>query len=316
MAKSNSFFGKRRGSTKNFTFTVFNGHQVTKEKAEQVKNPRTLAQMRNRMVLTTSSAAYAAMKAIVGHSFEGYTYGLQNMSRFQSVNNKLLRANIGAATPRFAYCNYGDAKLLPGDYQVSEGSLKSLPSGKFTAQMNVNNGGSVHCNANIALGDQERTADNVLAALGLNVGDMVTTLVVWREGAAGPYHFDFIRFKSVKGGTTVLTDDNIDEYFTLESSRPCNFLTVTDADITYGFEAPGGVASAPIGKAFILSSMQGGSWKRSTEKLSWRADFTFAPSDTDAIATYPVGDSYILNGGDAANGYSEGSWETEDEPVP
>lgn len=311
MAKSNSFFGKRRGSTKNFTFTVFNGHQVTKEKAEQVKNPRTLAQMRNRMVLTTSSAAYAAMKEIVDHSFEGYTYGLQNMSRFQSLNNKLLRANIGAATPQFAYCNYGDAQLLPGAYQVSEGKLASLPSGKFNAKQDVTDGQSVHINANIGLGSEDLTADNVLSALGLNVGDMVTTVVIWREGDAGAYHFDFIRLKSVKGGTTVLTTDNIADYFSLESSRPCAFAFVGKEYITYLFETPAGVKNAPIGSAFILSSMQNGSWARSTEVMQWPNGFTFEPSAETAIATYPVGGSYILNGGDAVNGYSEGSADVE-----
>jgi len=311
MAKSKSFFGKRRGSTKNFTFTVFNGHQVTKEKAEQVKNPRTLAQMRNRMVLTTSSAAYAAMKEIVDHSFEGYTYGLQNMSRFQSLNNKLLRANIGAATSLFAYCNYGDAKLLPGAYQVSEGKLASLPSGKFNAKQDVTDGQSVHINATIGLGSEDLTADNVLAAMGIGVGNMVTTVVIWREGAAGPFHFDFIRLKSLKGGTTVLTTDNIADYFSLESSRPCAFAFVGNEYITYLFETPGGVTSAPIGSAFILSSMQNGSWARSTEIMQWPNDFTFEPSAETAIATYPVGGSYILNGGDAVNGYSEGSADVE-----
>lgn len=315
MAKSNSFFGKRRGSTKNFTFTVFNGHQVTKEKAEQVKNPRTLAQMRNRMVLTTSSAAYAAMKEIVDHSFEGYTYGLQNMSRFQSLNNKLLRANIGAATSQFAYCNYGEAQLLPGAYQVSEGKLNSLPSGLFTAVQNVTDGQSILVNANINLGDSNLTADNVLAAMGIGVGDMVTTVVIWREGAAGRYHFDFIRLKSLKAGTIVLTSDNIAKYFSLESSRPCDFATIAKADLSFYFDAKGGVASAPIGVAFIRSSMMNGAWARSTEVLSWPQGFTFEPSADAAIATYPVGDSYILNGGDAVNGYSEGSSEQET-PAP
>ena len=310
MAKSNSFFGKRRGSTKNFTFTVFNGHQVTKEKAEQVKNPRSLAQMRNRMVLTTSSAAYAAMKEIVDHSFEGYTYGLQNMSRFQSLNNKLLRANIGAATSQFAYCNYGEAQLLPGAYQVSEGKLNSLAAGLFTAAQDYDDGDAIKVNANIALGDAGLTADNVLSAIGIAVGDMVTTMVVWREGAAGPYHFDFIRLKSVKGGTTVLTADNIAKYFTLESSRPCAFLTPAKTALSFLIETPGGVGMAPIGSAFILSSMQNGAWARSTEKLSWPADFTFEPSADTAIATYPVGGYYILNGGDAVNGYEEGSLDT------
>ncbi len=311
MATSKSFFGKRTGSTKSFTFTVFNNKQVTKEKAEQVKNPRTLAQMRNRMVLTTSSAAYAAMKEIIDHSFQGYTYGLQNMSRFQSINNKLLRANIGAATPQFAYCNYGEAKLLPGAYQVSEGKLNSLRSGLFTAQQNANDGQSILVNANINLGDSDLTADNVLAAIGIAVGDMVTTVVIWREGAAGPYHFDYIRLKSLKAGTTVLTSDNIAEYFSLESSRPCDFSTIAKADISFYFEAQGGVTSAPIGSAFIVSSMRNGSWARSTEVLAWPQNFTFEPSADAAITTYPVGGSYILNGGDAVNGYSEGSSEEE-----
>lgn len=315
MATSKSFFGKRTGSTKTFTYTVFNGKQVTKEKAEQVKNPRTLAQMRNRMVLTTSSAAYAAMKEIVDHSFQGYTYGLQNMSRFQSINNKLLRESIGAATPQFAYCKYGVAKLLPGAYQVSEGKLSSLPSGLFTAQQNVTDGQSILVNANINLGDSDLTAVNVLAAMGIGVGDMVTSVVIWREGAAGPYHFDFIRLKSLKADTTVLTSANIAKYFSLESSRPCDFATITKADISYYFEAKGGVASAPIGVAFIRSSMQNGAWARSTEVLSWPQGFTFEPSADAAITTYPVGGSYILNGGDAVNGYSEGSSE-EETPAP
>ena len=40
MATSKGFFGHRRGSTKSFTFSVLNGKQVTREKAEKVKNPR------------------------------------------------------------------------------------------------------------------------------------------------------------------------------------------------------------------------------------------------------------------------------------
>ena len=307
MAKSKSFFGKRRGSTKNFTFTVFNGHQVTKEKAEQVKNPRTLAQMRNRMVLTTTSAAYAAMKEIVDHSFQGYTYGLQNMSRFQSVNNKLLRANIGVKKPQFAYCNYGEAQLLPGAYQVSEGKLNSLPSGLFTANIPNNSQNNCLVSAHFALGDAVLNADNVLSALGMAVGDMVTTVVIWRKGADGPFHFDFVRLKALKAGTTVLTTDNISEYFSLESSRPCLIHCITKTMLEYYIKTPGAIAEAPIGSAFIRSSMQDDNWARSTEVIQWPEGFTFAPSADAAIATYPVGGSYILNGGDAVNGYEDGS---------
>lgn len=305
MATSKSFFGKRRGSTKNFTFAVFNGKQVTKEKAEQVKNPRTLAQMRNRMILTTSSAAYAAMKEIVDHSFQGYVYGLQNMSRFQSVNNKLLRANLEAATSQFAYANFGDSKLLPGAYIVSEGSLAPINSGVLSVATTT--AGAVKVILNHALTAETYTANGVLNALGISAGEMITVLVVWRNATTGEYHFDFIRFKSITAGSEVITSDNVSSYFELESSAPCAFSTIGYTGTEFFFEAPGLVANEKVGFAAIHSALRNGTWLRSAETLQWPNDFTFEPTADTAIATYPVGGSYVLNGGDAVDGYSEGS---------
>lgn len=305
MATSKSFFGKRRGSTKNFTFAVFNGKQVTKEKAEQVKNPRTLAQMRNRMILTTSSAAYAAMKEIVDHSFQGYVYGLQNMSRFQSVNNKLLRANIGVVTSQFAYAYYGESKLLPGAYIVSEGSLAPINAGILSVATTT--AGAVKVVLNHNLTAENYTADGVLNALGISAGEMITVLVVWRNATTGKYHFDFIRFKSIAAGNEVITSDNVASYFELESSAPCAFSTIGYTGTEFFFEAPGLAAKEKVGFAAIHSALRNGTWLRSSETLQWPNDFTFEPTADTAIATYPVGGSYVLNGGDAVDGYSEGS---------
>lgn len=298
MATSKSFFGKRRGSTKNFTFAVFNGKQVTKEKAEQVKNPRTLAQMKNRMILTTSSAAYAAMKEIVDHSFQGYVYGLQNMSRFQSVNNKLLRANLAAATSQFAYANYGDSKLLPGAYKVSEGSLAGVKGSRW---LGLNNDGVTWLMPGSGEGDT-CTATQLLASLGIAVGELATFVCIAPADDNSGYKFIFIRLTALQGGDVVLTAENFQTYFKVESNVPVEINGGGQAEIYFHVTEGFNNAKGKYGAAVIHSALENGSWKRSEEVLEWADKFVFAPSAETAIATYPVGGSYILNDGEIPGG--------------
>ena len=298
MATSKSFFGKRRGSTKNFTFAVFNGKQVTKEKAEQVKNPRTLAQMKNRMILTTSSAAYAAMKEIVDHSFQGYIYGLQNMSRFQSVNNKLLRANIGVVTPLFAYANYGEAKLLPGAYKVSEGTLTPVNG---TTLLPTNVDGVTWILPKSDVGDSTSAAQ-LLAAMGISVGELATFVFIAPADDNSGYKFGFIRLTSIQSGDVALSVSNFQDYFTVESNLPVEINGGGGAAIYFHVKSGFDNAKGKYGAAVIHSAIENGSWKRSEEVLEWKDDFVFAPSAETAIATYPVGGSYILNDGEIPGG--------------
>lgn len=306
MAKSNSFFGKRRGSTKNFTFTVFNGHQVTKEKAEQVKNPRTLAQMRNRMVLTTSSAAYAAMKEIVDHSFQGYTYGLQNMSRFQSVNNKLLRENIGAATSQFAYCNYGEAKLLPGAYQVSDGTLDTISNNLVSVAGNDDNGVIVQINA--AAKEKPVTSNGILEKFGLSVGDLATVVAIVANNDEGTeYGFMFLRFKVTQASDTTLTAENLGDFIVFESNSQISVSGISGGQIEMVVAMQGGSRAGAVAYGIIHSRLSNSGWARSKCVLSLNTTMAeLAPSAQSAIATYPVGVSYILNDGDIPGGSSIG----------
>ena len=310
MATSKSFFGKRRGSTKNFTFAVFNGKQVTKEKAEQVKNPRTLAQMRNRMILTTSSAAYAAMKEIVDHSFQGFVYGLQNMSRFQSVNNKLLRANLQAATSQFAYANYGDARVLPGAYVIAEGSLAPIPSAMFACAITGAN--SVAFTIQPGVTAEQLTADAIIAALGLQVGELATLCFLADCGTEAGYKFGFIRLTVKAAGDVQLTAQNLTDYFTIESNAPVAITSVADGTAVITATIDGVQAAGGLCYGCIHSAQENGAWKRSDAKFTIADGTTLEPSATQAIATYPVGGSKILNDGDIPGGYTaEGG-----EPTP
>ena len=302
MATSKSFFGKRRGSTKNFTFAVFNGKQVTKEKAEQVKNPRTLAQMRNRMILTTSSAAYAAMKEIVDHSFQGFVYGLQNMSRFQSVNNKLLRANLQAATSQFAYANYGDARVLPGAYVISEGSLAPIPSAMLACAITGAN--SVAFTLQPGVTAEQLTADAIIAALGLQVGELATLCFLADCGTEAGYKFGFVRLSVKAAGSVQLTSVNLVDYFDIESNAPVAITSVADGTAVITATIDGVLADGGLCYGCIHSANENGSWKRSDTTMTIANGTLLEPTATQAIATYPVGGSKILNNGDIPGGHA------------
>ena len=122
MAQSKGFFGLRKGSTKNFTFSTLDGKQITKERVYNVKNPRSENQMRQRMLMTTVGAAYKFMKSIADHSFEGYSSGMQCMSQFNSRNlNRFKQA--AAAKGSVAFNQYKDGDINPLPFLLASGSL-------------------------------------------------------------------------------------------------------------------------------------------------------------------------------------------------
>ena len=86
MAKSSSFFGLRRGSTKSLTFQVVDGKQVTKDRVAYVKNPRSYAQATQRAKMATVADAYRALSTICDHSFESVAYGPASRRQFMSLN--------------------------------------------------------------------------------------------------------------------------------------------------------------------------------------------------------------------------------------
>ena len=86
MAKSSSFFGLRRGSTKSLTFQVVDGKQVTKDRVAYVKNPRSYAQATQRSKMAAVADAYRALSSICDHSFESVAYGPASRRQFMSLN--------------------------------------------------------------------------------------------------------------------------------------------------------------------------------------------------------------------------------------
>lgn len=302
MAKSFGFFGLRRGSTKSLTFSVLEGKQITKDRVTGGKNPRSNAQMQQRMCMATASAGYAAMKRIVDHSFEGYSYGRNNMSRFISLNTKALKDNLGATNSKFGYNPYGDRQLRMGAYIMSEGNasdIKNFNAGNATIV-------SKKLQYDFNISDLTQTSsvvvngNSILEDFGVKVGDMATWVGIAAIDGQPTNEFFFVRIKFLKGGTTAVTSENLSEYITIESDHNVA-ATVGNAGTLHlevtANDANGYDVHVLASTACIHSVKGDGYWLRNNTQLFTHANGDYLEHEEDAIATYPVGETYILNGG-------------------
>lgn len=296
MAKSKSFFGLRRGSTKSLTFSVLNGQQVTKDRVYGGKNPRSLAQMIQRMCLATSSAAYAQMKQIVDHSFEGISYGANTMAEFIKVNTKLIKSNYELAGENFAYNPYGDRGLKVGAYQMAKGTATPIAASVFNA---------VKSNGSLVIVIQKGSAENVtanamMAALGIGVGELATFCFLYaKAGSADDWGFGFIRITALQTGDVTLTSENLGQYLLIESNLHIASTPIASSTLTVSVDTPNDEGSiSTIAQCVIHSLKSANGWLRSNAVMTADAETDIAPTAEDALATYPVGESYVLNGGD------------------
>lgn len=289
MAKSSGFFGIRTGSTKNFTFSELHGEQITKERVTRVKNPRTISQMRQRMLMATIGAAYSYLKAIADHSFEGKTVGQQNMSEFMRVNLNKFRDAALNSNAAYAMNAYGDKLVNPMRYILAKGSLPAMP---FV----INASNQIALTYDVA---DASTAEKVYDAMGIKKGDMVT--FVWVVGNASlvagvfrytPQQLNIVRLKADKAGAITTPHDA----FSYESNH---------ADLDINVNLSEGVLKLATTEAnfgaVILSRQNAGTWLRSNATMVGNKSIIEGVSVGNQLATYPIESELILNGGEMAN---------------
>ena len=300
MAKSKGFFGLRSGSTKNFTFSELNGQQITKERVYKVKNPRTLQQMRQRMVMATVSAAYSYLKEICDHSFEGFGVGSPCMSEFMRINLNALKAEAQNDAAKIAFNAYQDKKMNPVPVIVSQGSLSGfvpeIDGMEFSIQIE-------HEVENLT------TAELIYEAMGIKAGDLITFMIATGNITTGVEYFGWtpnplaiIRLHADKNGPV----SNIADAFTIESNGV--------EGITLNFNSTGNkikiyteIENTAFG-AVILSRKAADKWLRSNSVMVIDPDMKFSmPAVSRQLATYPVERDLILNGSGLAKGSSTSS---------
>ena len=298
MAKSKGFFGIRSGSTKNFTFSELHGEQITKERVSKVKNPRTISQMRQRMLMATIGAAYSYLKAIADHSFEGKTVGQQNMTEFMRLNLNKFRDAAQDSNAAYAMNAYGDKLINPMRYILAKGSLPALP---YVA----NTSNQIELSYNV---EDVSTAEKVYDAMGIKKGDMLT--FCWVIGNASlvagvfkytPAQFNIVRLKADKSGTVASPHDA----FSFESNH-------ADLDINIVFSEKVLKLTTTLANfgAVIQSRQNAGTWLRSDATMVGNKSIIAGVSVGNQLATYPIDSELILNGGEMANEHSVGTLPT------
>ena len=298
MAKSKGFFGIRTGSTKNFTFSELHGEQITKERVSKVKNPRTISQMRQRMLMATIGAAYSYLKAIADHSFEGKTVGQQCMSEFMRLNLNKFRDAAQDSNAAYAMNAYGDKLINPMRYILAKGSLPALP---YVA----NTSNQIELSYNV---EDVSTAEKVYDAMGIKKGDMLT--FCWVIGNASlvagvfkytPAQFNIVRLKADKSGAVASPHDA----FSFESNH-------ADLDINIVFSEKVLKLTTTLANfgAVIQSRQNAGTWLRSDATMVGNKSIIAGVSVGNQLATYPIDSELILNGGEMANVPSVGTLPT------
>lgn len=290
MAKSKGFFGLRKGSTKSLTFSVLDGKQITKDRVYDVKNPRTEAQMRQRMLMTTVGAAYKTLKSIADHSFEGYSSGMQCMRQFNSRNlNRFKKA--AAAKGSVAFNEYKDGDINPLPFILASGSLPGFDF-KFDASSNLEIKGEKDA-ADFA------TAEGIYAALGVQRNDLITFCTVIGEGsvANGVYtykaeRFDVVRLYCDKSGSVTKPADA----FTISTNNDLAAVTMSTSGNAITIKSN----EADFG-AVIQSRKNDSGWLRSSAVMVVNDTVTDGAKTANQLETYPVGTELILNNGPMAN---------------
>lgn len=290
MAQSKGFFGLRKGSTKSLTFSVLDGKQITKDRVYDVKNPRTEAQMRQRMLMTTIGAAYKTLKSIADHSFEGYSSGMQCMRQFNSRNlNRFKQA--AAAKGSVAFNEYKDGDINPMPFILASGSLPGFAF-KFDETSNLEIVGEKE-------GADFTTAEGIYAALGVQRNDLITFCTVIGEGATtnGVYsykaeNFNIVRLYCDKSGKVTKPADA----FTISTNNDQASITMSTAANAITIKT----GTADFG-AVIQSRKNDSGWLRSDAVMIVAEDVISGVKTANQLATYPVGTELILNNGPMAN---------------
>lgn len=270
MAKSSTFFGLRRGSTKSLTFQVNNGQQITKDRVTEVKNPQTEAQMIQRFVMNTVIRAYSQFQTLCDHSFENVAVGMDSMKNFISLNCGALRARVAAAIDNgedlyglYAFTPKGEKYLCPNAYVISRGSLPEVTTTIPALLACVPLGSGV-----------ANTYQGVIDALGLQRGDQLTFVTVEGNGPtriAMRYARVILDPQNADGSEASLSSAFVgaDNKINLPNVRnEGTFLGLTFADNSINFKFTNqGVGAAGV----IVSRKVDNMWKRSNCQLVIKA---------------------------------------------
>ena len=288
------------------------GVNIASARPASVKNPRTSAQMKQRMVFTTVQSAYKKMREIVDHSQEGVTYGAKTMASFMKINLVELGKNYANGTFNLK----GNTNVVaPYPFKIATGSLdfdQKITSIAENAVFTSFSPGSATLDT--------LTYAQLLKILGVKKGDQLTFILVagnynkvindngYEQFSDGYFHpirvvFNLTADDSALAFTAdgVLSDAICDQekssffYHDLKFGLAPNSKYIFFTNSAFG-KYTEGAGWLCYGAAIILSRMVGSSWARSNSNL-FVIDIpeqTWSPAES-VLESYNPASNYYLN---------------------
>lgn len=188
MAKDNLFLGFARGKVGDLVFSRLNGVQVTRARNRNPRNPKSVPQVLQRVIMNSAGKAYSLLQPIANHAFEGYAEGTPCQSRFMALNVAMLRdlaasvildpteeTIIGSEAANFSAKD--DSYAMANPWVIADGSLP-----RMNVTLSVDEG-----ILNFPFPTTGRTTPgtlqyrDVIDALGLQEGDQLTFLMLTHD---------------------------------------------------------------------------------------------------------------------------------------
>lgn len=293
MAKIHGLFGSAlTGSAAKSTFykSAFDGQTIMRAKAASVKNPNTLAQVVNRIFTKANSKAYAALKVIADHSFEGVPYGAKSMQQFLKLNYPIIASMAGQKVFPIKSVN----GLAIVGYQISSGTLPSPAGFENDGQEAQMDFGSIITSVdtisalqladvlNVSLGDQVTCV--FLATGPVDAGNADDVVSCTRFAFKIPEEGDTAVIKNGIMDKAIYADDN-------SYNGQVDFIADPDKHVLSMFLP--GVASGITLAGIIVSRKEGEQWKRSTSYLVNTANNIGAEWKDVVKSWSPSGNRYL-----------------------
>lgn len=236
---------------------------VISDNTKKPKNPKTVNQTLQRVLMNTVSQGYAGMQPIVYHAFEGVSEGAKSMARFQSLNLQYFREKAAEVGEEQLgnYVNFvpvGQKGIRPAAFIVADGKLPRIAM-------------TINASYQAVMAMTANTYADILAKYDLQRGDQLTFVaIVESTEYPGFYEAKYARIildpRNVDGTAADLSSAFINgSSINLPNSKNNgNFgLLEYSNGMVFNFKANEKVCSI----ACIVSREVNGEWKRSFAQM-------------------------------------------------
>lgn len=270
--------------------------QIVKAMPEKVENPQSASQMKTRMIMATVQQAKSSMAIIIDHSFDKVKTPIANLSRFVSLNAKLVRADLDehpSEDNQFGLNAYKEKGIKMGAWLISEGyaaapifDADAQAQGKYIFDFDA----------------AQWTLADIMSRLGMYSADYLTFCAI---SNGGDFLFCRYRFNPAIPADTIATADNISSFFLTEGNIKFAVSVAGEGlvfDMSPAIECHGVIKSVKTRSGYNHSTCQ------------MYCVGNVARPASEAFPSYPVGKVNYLNGGDIA-GMSESGGDEPPAPV-